>query len=190
MKRAIAAVLAAFGILVGSLWAAQPAGATNGIINFRVNYHGIAWTGYWDNNAGGAECVYSVQLVQGLDGRAYAESFNFGYGIGACTNPIRTGPGYDWFNLGQYGTNKYRLCMDYSTWYGSTEQACSGWVGDPDPFNGINQYIQIASPSYGVPIQVCAETYNYHKDEGAGSWWEYNGPWSYGQSSVNRCVEY
>lgn len=182
MKRTVTAILAVLILTFGLAFQTQPASATTGVLDWRVNYHGITWTGWWDNWAGNASCVYSVNLYQGIDGRAYAEAYNFGYGIGACTDVYGNGSGADVYNQG--GTNQYRMRLDYKL-AGITYTVFGGWVGAlNDPYNGINQTGYLVSPGYGFPYRACVEATNMHATSPNYPWEDAVGAWE------NHCVYY
>jgi hypothetical protein len=171
IRRAILGALAAVAILGSALAVTTaPAGAGTGVLSWKANYHGITWTGWWDNWAGNARCAHSISVHQGWDGRAYAESRNFGYGIGACTDVWGNGSGADVYDQG--ATNHYRLRLDYTV-FGLTYSTYSAWIGPQyDPYNGIDQYILLASPGQGYPVRVCVEANNLHNEPSQGYPWE------------------
>jgi hypothetical protein len=174
VKRIALGILAAILLTLGVV---QPASATTGALWWKANWHGITWTGWWDNWAGNARCVHNVSVHQGWDGKAYAESQNFGYGIGACTDVYGNGTGADVYD--QAAAHQFRLRLDYRV-SGLTYSTHSGWIGyTGDPFVGIDQYILLASPGQGYPVRVCVEAKNRHDTSGypwedAVAAWEMN----------------
>jgi hypothetical protein len=154
MKRTITCVIAAIGLLVGSLTlTAQPASAGVGYVQWNID-------GQW----GAPTCYKWLNVFTTPYGYGIVQST----GYAACT-------GADWYDNGVADDHRYRVVLE-NVW---GQRFFSGWIYPSSPHNGIDQYVEIIGNQ--VPAKMAcieAHRWNYYTQQwnivvqGLGSSWD------------------